>query len=182
MAKAIDDRIGVATLIELVKNAPANIDLLAAFTVQEEIGLRGAEVAAYALEPDIAIAIDSTPAHDMPNHDGSESSFYNTKLGLGPAIYVYNFATIDNPRLVRFLKETAEAENVPYQIRQPGGGGTDAGAIQRTRAGVAVVSVSVPHRYTHSPISISRVDDWKNTLKLLQVVLERITSNLITGN
>jgi len=182
MAKAIDDRIGVATLIELVKYAPANIDLLAAFTVQEEIGLRGAKVAAYAFEPDIAIAIDSTPAHDMPSHDGSESPFYNTKLGLGPAIYVYNFATIDDPRLVRFLKETAEAENIPYQIRQPGGGGTDAGAIQRTRAGVPVVSVSVPHRYTHSPISISRVDDWKNTLKLLHLALGRITPNLFTGN
>ena len=182
MAKAIDDRIGVATLIELVKNAPANIDLLAAFTVQEEIGLRGAKVAAYAFEPDIAIAIDSTPAHDMPGHDGSESPFYNTKLGLGPAIYVYNFATIDDPRLVRFLKETAQAEDIPYQIRQPGGGGTDAGAIQRTRAGVPVVSVSVPHRYTQSPISVSRVDDWKNTLKLLHLALERITPALFTGN
>lgn len=182
MAKAIDDRIGVATLIELVKHAPANIDLLAAFTVQEEVGLRGAKVAAYAFEPDLAIAIDSTPAHDMPGHNGSESPFYNTKLGLGPAIYVYNFATIDDPRLVRFLKETAEAENIPYQIRQPGGGGTDAGAIQRARGGVPVVSVSVPHRYTHSPISISRVDDWKNTLKLLHVALGRITSKLLTGN
>ena len=182
MAKAIDDRIGVATLIELVRHAPANIDLLAAFTVQEEIGLRGATVAAYTFDPDLAIAIDSTPAHDMPTHDGSESTFYNTKLGLGPAIYVYNFTTIDDPRLVRFLQEIAEAENIPYQIRQPGGGGTDAGAIQRVRAGVPVVSVSVPHRYTHSPISIARVDDWKNTLKLLHIALGRVTSKLLTGN
>lgn len=182
MSKAIDDRIGVATLIELVKHAPANIDLLAAFTVQEEVGLRGAKVAAYAFEPDLAIAIDSTPAHDLPTHDGSESPFYNTKLGLGPAIYVYNSATIDDPRLVRFLKETAEAEGIPYQIRQPGGGGTDAGAIQRTRTGVPVVSVSVPHRYTHSPISISRVDDWKNTLKLLHAALGRISPKLLIGN
>jgi tetrahedral aminopeptidase len=179
MAKAIDDRIGVATLIELVKHAPANIDLLAAFTVQEEVGLRGARVAAHAFEPDLAIAIDSTPAHDLPSYDGSESPFYNTKLGLGPAIYVYNFATIDDPRLVRFLKETAEAEGIPYQIRQPGGGGTNAGAIQRSRAGVPVVSVSVPHRYTHSPISISRVDDWKNTLALLHAALRKITPDLI---
>lgn len=182
MAKAIDDRIGVATLIELVRHAPANIDFLAAFTVQEEVGLRGAKVAAYAFEPDLAIAIDSTPAHDMPSHDGSENPFYNTKLGLGPAIYVYNFATIDDPRLVHFLKETAEAENIPYQIRQPGGGGTDAGAIQRAREGVPVVSVSVPHRYTHSPISVSRVNDWKNTLKLLHIALERISTKLLTGN
>jgi endoglucanase len=179
MAKAIDDRIGVATLVELVRHAPENIDLLAAFTVQEEVGLRGAKVAAYAFDPDLGIAIDSTPAHDLPNHDGSESPFYNTKLGLGPAIYVYNSATIDDPRLVRFLKESAEAEGIPYQIRQPGGGGTDAGSIQRTRAGVPVVSVSVPHRYTHSPVSISRVDDWKHTLALLHAALRKITPDLI---
>jgi endoglucanase len=179
MAKAIDDRIGVAMLIELVKHAPANIDLLAAFTVQEEVGLRGAKVAAYAFEPDLGIAIDSTPAHDLPSHDGSESFFYNTRLGLGPAIYVYNSATIDDPRLVRFLIEIAETEGIPYQIRQPGGGGTDAGAIQRAHAGVPVVSVSVPHRYTHSPISISRVDDWKHTLSLLHAALRKITPDLI---
>lgn len=182
MAKSIDNRIGVATLIELVKHAPENIDLLAAFTVQEEVGLRGAKVAAYAFDPDLAIAIDSTPAHDMPNHDGSESPFYNTKLGLGPAIYIYNFSTIDDPRLVRFLQETAGAEGIPYQIRQPGGGGTDAGAIQRSRAGVPVVSVSVPHRYTHSPISVSRVDDWKNTLFLLHTALRKITPDLIQSS
>jgi len=179
MAKAIDDRIGVATLIELVKHAPPNIDLLAAFTVQEEVGLRGAHVAAYAFNPDLAIAIDSTPAYDMPKHDGTENTVYNTKLGLGPAIYVYNSATIDDPRLVRFLKETAEAEGIPYQVRQPGGGGTDAGAIQRTREGIPAVSVSVPHRYTHSPISIARVDDWKHTLHLLHVAVQSISPNLL---
>jgi endoglucanase len=179
MSKAIDDRIGVATLIELVKHAPANIDLLAAFTVQEEIGLRGAQVAAYAFDPDLAIAIDATPAYDLPSHDGSENTVYNTQLGGGPAIYVYNRSTIDDPRLVRFLRETAEAEGIPYQIRQPGGGGTDAGAIQRTRSGVPVVSVSVPHRYSHSPISIARVEDWKHTLSLLHAALRKISPDLI---
>jgi endoglucanase len=179
MAKAIDDRIGVATLIELVKHAPGNVDLLAAFSVQEEVGLRGAGVASYAFKPDLAIAIDSTPAHDLPSYDGTESPFYNTKLGSGPAIYVYNSAAIDNPHLVRFLKDTAHAEGIPYQTRQPGGGGTDAGAIQRSRAGVPVVSVSVPHRYTHSPVSIARVDDWKNTLSLVYAALRKITPGLI---
>ena len=182
MAKAIDDRIGVATLIELVKNAPSNIDLLAAFTVQEEVRLRGAKVATYAFNPDLAIAIDSTPAYDIPKHDGTENIVYNTRLGLGPAIYVFNSATIDDPRLVRFLKDTAEAKDIPYQIRQPGGGGTDAGAIQRTRTGVPVVSVSVPGRYAHTPIGLCRVDDWKNTLKLLHAALERITPKLLTEN
>lgn len=179
LAKSIDDRIGVATLIELVKQAPSNIDLCAAFSVQEEIGLRGAKVAAQYFNPDLAIAIDSTPANDLPLHDGSENVRYNTKLGLGPAIYVADGSTLHDPRLVRFLRETAEAEGIPYQIRQPGGGGTDSGAIQRSLAGIPTVSVSVPHRYTHSPVSIARVDDWKHTFELLHAALQRITPELV---
>ena len=179
MAKSIDDRIGVATLIELLQQAPPNVDLCAAFSVQEEIGLRGAKVAAQYFNPDLAIAIDSTPANDLPLHDGSENISYNTKLGLGPAIYVADGSTLHDPRLVRFLRETAEAEKIPYQIRQPGGGGTDSGAIQRALAGIPTVSVSVPHRYTHSPVSITRLDDWKHTLQLLHAALKRITPELI---
>jgi putative aminopeptidase FrvX len=179
MSKAIDDRIGVAILIELLKHAPKNIELCLAFSVQEEVGLRGAKVAAHYFEPDLAIAIDSTPARDLPNYEGNENITYNTKLGFGPAIYIANSSTIDDPRLVRFLEETAIKEKIPYQFRQPGGGGTNAGAIQKTRAGVPVVSVSVPHRYTHSPISISRVDDWKNTLNLLYTALNNMTHALV---
>ena len=181
MAKSIDDRIGVATLIELFKYAPANIDLCAAFTVQEEIGLRGAKVAAQYFNPDMAIAIDSTPAHDLPVHEGGENMNYNTKLGLGPAIYIADGSTLHDPRLVRFLSSVGDAETIPYQFRQPGGGGTDAGAIQRALAGIPTVSVSVPHRYTHSPISVSRVDDWKNTLALLHAALKRITPALLAS-
>lgn len=180
LSKAIDDRIGVATLIELIKHAPSNIDLCAAFAVQEEIGLRGAKVAAHYFDPDLAIAIDSTPANDLPVHDGAENRFYNAKLGLGPAIYVADGSAIHDPRLVKFLQETAESAGIPYQFRQPGGGGTDAAAIQRSLAGIPTVSVSIPHRYTHSPISIARVDDWKNTLNLLHTALGRITKSLIS--
>jgi tetrahedral aminopeptidase len=179
MAKSIDDRIGVATLIELFRQALPNLDLCVAFSVQEEIGLRGAKVAAQYFKPDLAIAVDSTPAHDLPMHDGSENTSYNTKLGLGPAIYVADGSTLHDPRLVRFLRETAEAEAIPYQLRQPGGGGTDSGAIQRSLAGIPTVSVSVPHRYTHSPISVARVDDWKHTLNLLHAALKRITPKLL---
>ena len=174
MSKSIDDRIGVAILIELLKHVPKNIELCLAFSVQEEIGLRGAKVAAHYFEPDLAIAVDSTPARDMPDYDGKENFTYNTKLGFGPAIYMANSSTLDDPRLVRFLAETAEKEKIQYQFRQPGGG-TNAGAIQQSRAGVPVVSVSVPHRYTHSPISISRIDDWKNTLNLLHAALKRLS-------
>jgi len=181
MSKAIDDRIGVATLIELLKHSPSNIDLCAAFSVQEEIGLRGAKVAAQYFKPDMAIAIDSTPANDYPVHDGSENMSYNTKLGLGPAIYIADGSTLHDPRLVRFLSEIGDTENIPYQFRQPGGGGTDSGAIQLSLAGIPTVSISVPHRYTHSPISISRVDDWKNTLALLHSALKKITPALIAS-
>lgn len=179
MAKSIDDRIGVATLIELFKQASPNVDLCAAFSVQEEIGLRGAKVAAQYFNPDLAIAIDSTPANDLPVYDGAENTTYNTRLGLGPAIYIADGSTLHDPRLVRFLQETAEAESIPYQLRQPGGGGTDSGAIQRSLAGIPAVSVSVPHRYTHSPISIARVEDWKNTIRLLSAALQRIKPELV---
>jgi len=181
MAKSIDNRIGVATLIELFKQAPSNIDLCAAFSVQEEVGLRGAKVAAQYFKPDMAIAIDSTPAYDMPMYDGSENTRYNAKLGFGPAIYIADGSTLHNPKLVRFLSEIGDAEKIPYQFRQPGGGSTDSGGIQRTLAGVPTVSVSVPHRYTHSPVSISRVDDWKNTINLLHAALKKITPSIVAS-
>jgi endoglucanase len=179
MSKAIDDRIGIVILIELLKRAPKNIELCLSFSVQEEIDLRGAKVAAHYFEPDLAIAVDSTPARDLPHYEGAENFTYNTRLGFGPAIYMANSYTLDDPRLVRFLAETAEKNKISYQFRQPGGGGTNAGAIQQSRMGVPVVSVSVPHRYTHSPISISRVEDWKNTLNLLYVALQSMTYELV---
>ncbi|GJQ34895.1 MAG: M42 family peptidase [Anaerolineales bacterium] len=175
MSKSIDNRIGVAILIELLKNAPYDVELCLAFSVQEEIGLRGAKVAGYFFDPDLAIAVDSTPARDLPDYEGRENYSYNTKLGLGPAIYPAHSPVISDPRLVKFLQDVAAKRKIPYQLRQPGGGGTDAGAIQQARSGVPVVSVSVPHRYTHSPISISRLDDWKNTLNLLHAALQEMT-------
>ncbi len=178
--KALDDRLGVATLIELLRHAPPNIDLLAAFTVQEEVGLRGARVAAYAFDPDLAVVLDATPAYDLPTWDGEENVAYNTRLGAGPAIYVIDRATISDPRLIRHLIDTAEAEGIPYQLRQSGGGGTDAGAIHRQRAGIPSVSLSVPTRYLHSPVSVCRVDDWEHTLRLLYAALRRLPVDILT--
>lgn len=181
-AKAIDNRIGVAALIELLKNAPPNIDLLAAFTVQEEVGLRGAKVAAYAMDPDLAIALDSTPALDLPSWDGDENTRYNTKLGAGPAIYTVDRATISDPRLVKHFQDTAERANIPYQFRQPGGGGTDAGSIHRQRAGIPSISISVPGRYLHTAISIALISDWEHTVKLLFAALSDISRDLLPSN
>lgn len=178
-AKAIDNRVGCAILIDLLKNAPENVELCLSFSVQEEIGLRGAKVAANYFKPDMAIAIDSTPANDLPHHDGIENIFYNTKLGLGPAFYTFDAGTLSDPRLVRFLAATAESEKIPCQYRQPGGGGTDAAAIHRQQAGIPSVSVSVPGRYAHTSTLVMRIDDWKNTLALLTAALKRITPDLL---
>jgi endoglucanase len=175
-AKALDNRLGVATLIELVKHAPENIDLLAAFTVQEEVGLRGARVAAYALNPDLAFALDSTPAYDLPGWDQDvENTAYNTRLGAGPAIYIADRGTLSDPRLIRHLTNTAEEKRIPYQFRQPGGGSTDAAAIHRQKSGIPSVSVSVPGRYAHTAAGIIRITDWKNLLALIYAALVRIT-------
>ena len=181
-AKALDDRFGVAILIQLLRQAPEQIDLLAAFTVQEEVGLRGARVAAYALDPDMAVAVDSTPAYDLPHWDEEdENVHYNTRLDAGPAIYVMDRATIADRRLVRWLQETAEEAGIPYQLRQPGGGGTDAGVIHKARSGIPSISISVPARYAHTAALIARVSDWENTVRLLRAALERVTPDLLAG-
>jgi len=143
--------------------------------------LRGARVAAYSFNPDIAIILDSTPAYDMPAWDVDENVRYNTRLGGGPAIYVADSSTLSDPRLVRFLIDTAEAHGIPYQIRQPGGGGTDAGAVHKQRAGIPSVSVSVPGRYHHSPASIVRLSDWQHTWSLLSTALMNITPEVLAA-
>jgi putative aminopeptidase FrvX len=172
--KALDNRLGVAALVELAADPPPGVALLAAFTAQEEIGLRGARVAAHALHPDLAIVLDATPANDTPMWDGSENTAYNAKLGGGPAIYVADRSTISDARLVRLLSNAAENRGIPFQLRQPGGGGTDAGAIHLARAGIPSVSVSVPCRSPHSPLSTARISDWRALIALVRAALETL--------
>jgi endoglucanase len=172
--------LGVATLIRLLKEVPDHIDLLAAFTVQEEVGLRGAHVAAYTLSPDLAFALDCTPANDLPSYDREENVRYNTRLGAGPAIYVADKGTLSDPRLIRHLVKTAESHGIPYQFRQPGGGGTDAAAIHQQRSGIPSVSVSIPSRYTHTAAGIARVADWKNTTALMYIALATLSKDILT--
>ena len=179
MSKALDNRLGVAILLALVQEAQPNMDLLAAFTVQEEVGLRGAQVAAKYFDPDLAIVVDATPARDLPVRHEGDNTFYNSRLGLGPAIYVSNRTAIDDPRLVRHMISTAERARIPHQIRQPGTGGTDAGAIQMALEGVPVVSVSVPNRHPHTAMSVARIEDWRNTHALISAALHRLTPRVL---
>lgn len=179
-AKALDDRLGVAMLIELFLTAPPNVDLLAAFTVQEEIRARGAGAAAHALDPQVAIAIDCTPARDLPTWDGSENTTYNTRLGLGPALYTADRGTVSDRRLLEHMESTAQAARLPYQLRQPGGGSTDARAIHRSGRGIPAMSVSVPVRYPHSPAGLIQLDDWRHTVLLLHAALCRLKPEIVS--
>ena len=177
--KALDNRLGCAVLIELLKNVPDHIELIAAFTVQEEVGLRGARVAAWDRNPDIAFAIDSTPANDLPMWDGSESTEYKTKLDQGPAIYTMDGRTLNDPRLIRYLLKTADKYQIKCQLRQPAPGGTDAGAIHQTPAGCPAVSVSVPGRYAHTAASIARISDWQAHFQLMTAALYDIDRSIL---
>lgn len=184
-AKALDDRLGVTSLIQLLRHAPPNIDLLAAFTVQEETSLRGAAVAAYHFDPDLALVLDCTPANDLPplpagDSPQPENEHYNTRMGCGPAIYSADRYTIGDPRLVNHLVSTAEALGIPYQMRQPGGGGTDAGAIHKARGGIPSVSMSVPGRHLHTAAGLARLEDWQNTLALAHAALSRLPGDLLS--
>ena len=138
------------------------------------MGLRGAKVAAYALDPQIAFVLDATPANDAPMWDETENAAYNTKLGAGPAVYLADRGTLYSQRLIRLLSETAEAKGIPYQYRQPGSGGTDAGAIHLARKGIPCAALSVPCRSIHTPNSVARLEDWRNQTALIRAALERI--------
>jgi putative aminopeptidase FrvX len=176
--KALDDRAGCAVLIEILRGQRLPIEILAAFTVQEEVGLRGAQVAAHTFDPDAAVAIDATPANDLPPVIEQDLS-PNTRLGHGPAIYVMTRHDLSDPRLVRHFMTTGDALKIPYQIRQPGGGGTNAGGIIPTRSGVPTISVSVPARYIHSPASLIYLKDVRATVALVRDSVARLTPQVL---
>jgi endoglucanase len=171
IGKAFDNRAACAALIELLRAEPYPFDVYAAFTVQEEVGLRGAQVAAYAIQPDIALVLECTPAYDLPNEKDVSP---NVTLGKGPSIYVMDSGAIQNPRLVAHIRRTAEANGIPYQIRRPGGGGTNTGVIQRTQAGVPAATIAVPGRHAHTPAMMIHLEDYANVVRLAEAVLRAL--------
>ncbi len=181
--KAFDDRVGCSLLVDILHGGPYPVDVLAAFTVQEEIGLRGARVAAQAFNPDVAIALEGTTANDIPNPmaDPDEANDLNPtcRLGDGPALTVMDTSMITDPRVLRFLRQTAEANDIPYQIKTQLSGGTDAGAIHMANAGAPSAVISVPCRYIHSPSAYMNRDDYDNTLKLVQTALKTLTRSAL---
>jgi len=169
-AKAFDDRVGVYIMLEALKQIKEHeVDIYAVATTQEEVGLRGAMVSSFFIEPDVGIALDVTIASDLP---GSKEEEVITSLGGGTAICLMDSYTISNKRLVEFLRRIAEENNIKYQTDILLGGGTDAGAIQRSKTGVPVCTISVPTRYVHSVVEMCHKEDIENSVHLIVKFLE----------
>jgi len=170
--KALDDRIGVAVLIEILHNLKDTSDLNGnevyfVFSVQEEVGLRGATTAAFGVNPDYGIAVDVTLSGDTPN--GIKMA---VGLGKGPAIKVRDSGMLASPEVIEWLVNNAEKNAIPYQLEILERGTTDARAIQLTRMGVPAGCVSIPCRYVHSPSEVVDINDVENAVKLLTALVQ----------
>lgn len=152
----LDDRLACAVLLcALERIERPSCDLYLAFTVQEEVGLRGAKTAAWQVEPEVGIAVDVTDVDDTP---GSERCG-TTRLGKGAAVKVMDSSIICHPEVVARLEELARREEIPFQRDIMRGGGTDAGAIHTTRLGVRTGGISIPCRYIHTPAETASLQD-----------------------
>ncbi|RLE36006.1 M42 family peptidase [Candidatus Acetothermia bacterium] len=172
--KALDDRAGVYIGIEAIKRAKKfGCDLYFAGTTQEEVGLRGARVAGFSVHPVIGIALDTTLAVDVP---GAQPGERITALGKGVAIKLTDSASISHPGLVKEMRRIAEERKIPYQMEILPRGGTDAGAIQLAREGVAAVTLSLPTRYVHSVVETAHKDDLEAAIGLLAAFIEEAGS------
>lgn len=167
VAKALDDRIGVAILIETLRQLKATPhEIYFVFTTQEEVGTRGAGTAAFGVDPDLGLAVDVTGSGDTPNGPQMDVG-----LGKGPAIKIKDAGNISDPRVVEWMIRTAEKARIPYQREILLMGGTDARAIQLTRAGVPAGCLSIPCRYVHTPSEMVDFNDVQNAVRLLLALL-----------
>ncbi|MDQ3657756.1 MAG: M42 family metallopeptidase [Chloroflexota bacterium] len=170
VSRALDDRLGLYVMIEAVRQMRDHKStIVAVATAQEEVGSRGAVVAGYEIEPDICIALDLTVANDIP---GGSPDQEVTRLGNGPAIKVMDTTQISHPGLVRHLRDIARELDTPVQLEVLNHGGTDASLIQRLRAGVAVVTLSIPARYIHTVNETVAIGDVDRCVTLLARYLE----------
>jgi len=166
-SKAMDDRIGCAVALQALLELPASPnDVYFVFSVQEEVGCRGAMVAAFGIEPDVAVAVDVTSWGDTP-----QAKPMAIELGKGPAIKVKDGGMLAHSGVKRWMVASAEAAGVPYQLEVLIGGTTDAYTIQTARAGVPTGCLSVPTRYVHSPSEVVDYNDVLNATRLMVQML-----------
>jgi endoglucanase len=164
--KSLDNRVSVYVLIEVLKNLKdADIDVYGVFTVQEEVGLRGAMVSSHQLNPDFGLAIDTTIAFDLP---GAQDHEKITELGAGAAIKIMDSMTICDSRMVKFLKKVAMDSGIKWQTELLTAGGTDTAGLQRTgKDGSIAGAVSIPTRHLHQVIEMCHRDDIAGAVELL---------------
>lgn len=178
LAKAWDNRIGCALAAETAKRLQKTSHpntVFAVATVQEEVGLRGAETSAFKVEPDVGIALDVGIAHDTPGTEGDE------KLGGGPLVVVYDSSSIPNRGLFDLVGETAKSLKMKLQFESIERGGTDAGRIHLHGQGVPSISIGVPSRYIHSHVSIIDRRDFESTVDLLVALVKRLDAKTVAG-
>jgi putative aminopeptidase FrvX len=169
IAKAMDDRIGCAVLIETLRRLKRTPhDVYFVFSVQEETTLSGASTSAYSIDPDMAIAVDVTPTGDTP-----ESRPMAVELGKGPAVKVQDRGMIAHAAVRELLVRHAEEAGIPYQLEVLEHGTTDAAAMQLVRAGVPSGCVSIPCRHIHTPSEVVDEEDVENSVRLLLEVLRK---------
>jgi len=167
VAKAMDDRIGCAILIETLRGMKITPhELYFVFSTQEEVGIRGVTGAAFGLDPDLGLAVDVTGTGDTP-----KGSKMEVALGKGPAVKVKDGGMIADPRIVDWMIRAAEKAKLPYQREVLEGGTTDARAMQLARSGVPAGCLSIPCRYVHSPSEMVDYNDVQNAVKLLTALV-----------
>lgn len=171
--KSIDNRVAVFILLEALKTiGDIPFDLYATFTVQEEVGLRGANVAAHSINPDFGIALDTTIAYDVP---GAQPHERITELGKGTAIKIMDAMTICDYRMVDFMKKTADAKQISWQPEILTAGGTDTAGLQRMgKNGAIAGAISIPTRHLHQVIEMAHKKDIQNSIDLLIACVESI--------
>ncbi len=178
LAKAWDDRVGCALIIDVIKRLskikhPNTV--YGVGTVQEEVGLRGATTSVSSVDPDVGFVLEVGLAMDTPGVDGERKE----KLGAGPSLYVYDSTMIPNTRLRDLVIEVAEQQKIPFHFASIIRGGTDGGKIHIHRTGVPTQTIGVPTRYIHAHAGIIRRDDYDHTVMLLVEVIRRLDEKTV---
>lgn len=181
LSKAFDDRVGVALVIsalQALQDGDHPNTVYGAATVMEEVGLRGATTSVRAIDPDVAIVLESDIAGDVPGIKPEESAI---KLGKGPTVLIYEARTIPNLKLRQLMLDIAAEENIPVQVSYVEAGGTDAGAIHLHGIGVPTAVIGVAARHIHSHSSIIHYEDYQNAVKLLVALIRRLDKATVAG-
>jgi len=183
MGKAFDDRIGAFVFMEAIRRMKEQgIDhpntVYGAATVQEEVGLRGAQTTAHIVDPDVAIVLEVDIAGDVPGIKPHEAQ---TKMGEGPGLLTYDRSMIPNQPLKEFVIGVAKQAQIPLQLSQVSGGGTDAGRIHVSRAGCPSVVLTVPTRHIHSHVGLLSLKDTENAVRLVIELLKKLDKETVEG-